>query len=71
MNPAMTPHQGGKDKASQRSAAAPIGLKTTLYDVMAALQSAVEPDADDLVVAIVVRRLRTGGITLIRAAVAA
>jgi hypothetical protein len=34
-----------------------------LYDVLAALQSVVEPQADDLVVAIVERWLRTGRIT--------
>jgi hypothetical protein len=48
--------------------AAPIGLKTTLYDVMAVSQSGVEPDEDDLVVAIVVRRPRTGRKTLVCAA---
>ena len=53
------------------AAAAPIGLKTALYDVMAVLQSGIEPDEVDLVVAIVVRWLRTGRITLVRAATAA
>jgi hypothetical protein len=71
VNPAMTLHQGRKDSARQMAAAAPIGPKTTLYDVMAVLQSGVEPDEVDLVVAIVVRWLRTGRITLVRAATAA
>jgi hypothetical protein len=53
------------------AAAAPIGLKTTLYDVIAVLKSGVEPAEDDLVVAIVVRWLRTGCITLVRAATVA
>jgi hypothetical protein len=47
------------------AAKAPAGLKTTLYDVIAALQSGVEPAEDDWVVAIVVRRPRTRRLTLV------
>jgi hypothetical protein len=35
-------------------------VTTTLYDVMAALQTVVEPEDDDLVVAIVTEWLRSG-----------
>jgi len=41
----------------------PAHVMTTLYDVMTALQSAVEPDGDDLVVDVVVRWLRSGRLT--------
>jgi hypothetical protein len=63
MNPVMTPRQGRKGEASRVAAEAPLGLNTTLYDVMTALQSGVEPAEDDLVVAIVVRGLRTRRLT--------
>ena len=65
MNPVMTPRQGRKGEASQVAAKAPTWLKTTLYDNIAALQSGVEPAEDDLVVAIVVRCLRTRRLTLV------
>jgi hypothetical protein len=65
MNPVMTPRQGRKGEASQVAAKAPTWLKTTLYDKIAALQSGVEPAEDDLVVAIVVRGLRTRCLTLV------
>ena len=35
-------------------------MTTTLYDVLAALQTVVEPEDDDLVVAIVAEWLRSG-----------
>jgi len=41
----------------------PAHVTTTLYEVMTALQSAAEPDADDLVVDIVMRWLRSGRLT--------
>jgi hypothetical protein len=40
--------------------AAPTRVITTLYDVLAALQTVVEPEEDDLVVAIVAAWLRSG-----------
>src|SRR5215510_5547524 len=39
---------------------APTRVTTTLYDVMAALQTVVEPEDDDIVVAIVAAWLRSG-----------
>jgi len=42
------------------TAVAPTRVTTTLYDVIAALQTVVEPDEDDLVVAIVADWLRSG-----------
>jgi hypothetical protein len=39
---------------------APSRVTTTLYDVMAALQSVVEPEEDAVVVAIVAAWLRSG-----------
>ena len=46
---------------SERSTAvAPTRVTTTLYDVMAALQTVVEPEEDDVVVAIVAAWLRSG-----------
>jgi hypothetical protein len=42
------------------TAAAPTRVPTTLYDVIAALQTVVEPEADDLVVAIITAWLRSG-----------
>ena len=42
------------------TAVAPTRVTTTLYDVMAALQTVVEPEEDDVVVAIVAAWLRSG-----------
>jgi hypothetical protein len=39
---------------------APTRVTTTLYNVIAALQTVVEPEEDDLVVAIVADWLRSG-----------
>jgi hypothetical protein len=39
---------------------APTRVTTTLYDVIAALQTVVEPEEDDVVVAIVAAWLRSG-----------
>jgi len=63
MQPEMTPPQEQQGEAKQVVTKAPSCHKTTLYDVMAALQSVVEPDEDDLVVEIVVRWLRTWRMT--------
>ena len=43
---------------------APTRVTTTLYDVMAALQSVVEPEEEDVVVAIVAAWLRSGRLRL-------
>ena len=42
------------------TAVVPTRVTTTLYDIMAALQAVVEPEDDDLVVAIVTAWLRSG-----------
>jgi hypothetical protein len=42
------------------TAVAPPRVTTTLYDVIAALQTVVEPEEDDVVVAIVADWLRSG-----------
>jgi hypothetical protein len=42
----------------------PARVTTTLYDVIAALQSVVEPEEDDVVVAIVADWLRSGRLRL-------
>ena len=42
------------------TAEAPTRVTTTLYDVIAALQTVVEPEGDDLIVAIVAEWLRSG-----------
>jgi hypothetical protein len=59
---------GTKGQARQGFAEALACLKTTLYDVKAAVQSDGEPAEDDLVVALMVRWLHTWCITLVRAA---
>jgi hypothetical protein len=71
MNPMTTLRQGQQGKARRAPAAATASLQTTLYDVMAALQSAVEPNTDDFVVEIVVHWLRTGRLTFVRDATVA
>jgi hypothetical protein len=71
MNPMTTPRQGRQGKARRAPAAASARLQTTRYDVMAALQSAGEPNTDDLVVEIVAHWLRTGRITFVRDATVA
>lgn len=48
MNPVMTPRQGRKGEARSVAADAPPGLNTTLDNVMATLQTVVEPGQDDL-----------------------
>ena len=44
-------------------AKAPASITTTLYDLIAAIQTMVRPEHDDLVVATMVHLLRTGQIT--------
>jgi hypothetical protein len=66
MTQVMTPHQGQTGEAGLTAADIPSCLRTTLYDVMTALQTVVEPDEDNLVVAIVAYWLRSGRIALVR-----
>jgi hypothetical protein len=63
MNPVMTSRRGLTREVRLAATAAPTRLTTTLYDVMTTLQTVVEPDEDDLVVAVMVHWLRTGCIT--------
>ena len=44
----------------RRTTVAPTRVTTTLYDVIAALQTVVEPEEDEVVVAIVTDWLRSG-----------
>jgi hypothetical protein len=64
MSPAVTPCQGQMGEVGLTAAEAPSWLRTTLYDVMTALQTVMDRDEDDLVVAIMVHWLRSGRITL-------
>ena len=58
-------HQSERDSTPAISTdEAPIRVTTTLYDVMAALQSVVEPEEDAVVVAIVAAWLRSGRLRL-------
>jgi hypothetical protein len=45
----------------------PLGIMTTLYEVMVALQAVVAPDDDTLVVTTVVQLLRSRRLTRLRA----
>ena len=63
MNAVVTPQQEQVVGAGQTAAEAPARLTTTLYDVIAALQSVVEPDEDGLVVAVVGHWIRSRHIT--------
>jgi hypothetical protein len=47
-------------RPERRTAVAPTRVTTTLYDVIAALQTVVEPEDDDFVVAMVAAWLRSG-----------
>jgi hypothetical protein len=60
----MTPRQRRKREARQAAGKAPTGRKTTLYDVIAMLHSAVGSEEDDLVVEVVVCWLRAGRLHL-------
>jgi hypothetical protein len=48
------------------AAAGPTRLNTTLYDVMSVLQAAVEPDKDNLVVAVIAHWIRSGRLSFPR-----
>ena len=71
MNAVVAPQQGQIVEAGQMTTEAPARLTTTLYDVIAALQSVVEPDEDGLVVAVVEHWLRTRRITRVGGATVA
>jgi hypothetical protein len=60
MNPVVTSYQVQTVEATLTAAEAPPRPRTTLYDVMAVLQTVVESDEDDLVVAVMVDWLRSG-----------
>ena len=66
MNPAAKSCNVQTAEADLRAAEAPARLTSTLYDVMAALQTVVESDEDDLVVAVIMRWLRSGRLTFVR-----
>jgi hypothetical protein len=66
MNPVVTPYRVQTIDAGLTAAKALPRLRTTLYDVMAALQTVVETDEDDLVVAVMVHWLRSRRITFVR-----
>jgi hypothetical protein len=66
MNPVVKSCNARMVEADPRAAEAPARLTTTLYDVMAALQTVVESDEDDLVVAVIMRWLRSGRLTFVR-----
>ena len=58
-------HQSERDSSPAISTnEAPTRVTTTLYDVMAALQSVVEPEEDAVVVAMVAAWLRSGRLRL-------
>jgi hypothetical protein len=65
MNAVVTPHQTPTVEAGQIAAAGSARLTTTLYDVIAALQTVTDPEEDDLVVAVVGHWLRTRRITFV------
>ena len=45
---------------------APTYITTTLYEILVALQAVVEPDEDELLVAIVACWVRTGRLTFLK-----
>lgn len=63
MNPVVKSYTVQTAEADLTEAEAPARLTTTLYDAMAALQTVVEPDEDALVVAVIVRWLRSRYLT--------
>ena len=54
-------HRDASPTPGRSPEAASTRVTTTLYDVLAALQTVVEPEEDDVVVAIVAAWLRSGG----------
>jgi hypothetical protein len=66
MNPLVKPCKAQTVEAGLTVAEPQACLMTTLYDAMAALHTIVEPDEDNLVVAVVVQWLRSGRLTFVR-----
>ena len=64
MNPVVKSYTVQTAEADLTEAEAPARLTTTLY-AMAALQAVVEPDEDDLVVAVIVRWLGSRRLTFV------
>ena len=60
----MEPGEVATVAASLRGEAMPAPLTTTLYDLITALQDGVGPNNDALVVATMVRLLRSGRLTV-------
>jgi hypothetical protein len=71
MNSVVKPCNAKMVEAGLTAAKAPARLTTTLYNVMAAPHTVVEPDEDDLVVAVVVHWLRSGRLIFVRDATVA
>jgi hypothetical protein len=63
MHPIMTPRHGQRGPVSQSATVRPGKVQTTLYDVMAALQSVTEPTEDAVVIAVMMHWLRSGRLT--------
>jgi len=59
MNAVAIPHQGQTVEGGPMAADTSARLTTTLYEVIATLQTVVEPDEDNLAVAVVVHWLCT------------
>ena len=55
----------GADSTRATSDRGSTSVTTTLYELLAALQTAGEPDEDKLIVALVARWIRTGQITFL------
>jgi hypothetical protein len=66
MHPVTTSHILSKGPQDHRVVTAPPGLTSTLYDVIAALQTLVEPDEDDVIITIVADWLRSGRLSVLR-----
>jgi hypothetical protein len=65
MNSVVKSYNVQMAEAGLRMAEAPARLTTTLYDAIAALQTVVEPDEDNLVVAVIVHWLCSGRFTFV------
>ena len=65
MNSVVKSYNVQMAEAGLRVAEAPARLTTTLYDAIAALQTVVEPDEDNLVVAVIVHWLCSGRLTFV------
>ena len=53
-------------RSGERTGAAPAAVTTTLYDVMAALQTAVGPEDDAVIVAVVTSWLQSGRLRFVQ-----